>query len=81
MALLDSTLNPRHPLESLNGAVITGLRIVSSWIAARRHYRTVRNELLEYSPQELAELGIRDEEIDFVAHAAMSDQQTNRSLR
>lgn len=38
--------------------------------AARRRYRTVRAELLGYSPQQLAELGISEADIGFVAESA-----------
>ena len=38
--------------------------------AARRRYRAVRAELLGYSPEQLAELGISEADIDFVAEDA-----------
>ena len=42
----------------------------SAHSAARRRYRTVRAELLGYSPLQLAELGISEADIDFVAEDA-----------
>lgn len=41
-------------------------RFSAKW-TARRRFRTVRDELLDYSPQQLAELGIRRADVDFVA--------------
>jgi uncharacterized protein YjiS (DUF1127 family) len=43
---------------------------LSARIAARRRYRRVRAELLDYSPQQLAELGISQADVDFVAEDA-----------
>lgn len=40
---------------------------------ARRRFRAVRDELLDYSPQQLAELGIRGADVDFVAEDAARD--------
>jgi uncharacterized protein YjiS (DUF1127 family) len=44
-------------------------RFSAHWTAWRR-YRTVRAELLDYSPQQLAELGISDADVEFVAEDA-----------
>ena len=34
---------------------------------ARQRYRALRAELLDYSPQQLAELGISEADVDFIA--------------
>jgi uncharacterized protein YjiS (DUF1127 family) len=44
-------------------------RFSGNWAAWRR-YRTVRAELLDYSPQQLVELGISEADVDFVAEDA-----------
>jgi uncharacterized protein YjiS (DUF1127 family) len=44
-------------------------RFSANW-TARRRYRTVRAELLDYSPRQLAELGISEADVDFVAEDA-----------
>ena len=51
---------------SLADAVTSLRERFSAHSAARRRYRTVRAELLGYSPQQLAELGISEADIDFV---------------
>ena len=55
---------------SLADAVTSLRERFSAHWAARRRYRTVRAELLGYSPQQLAELGISEADIDFVAEDA-----------
>jgi len=50
--------------------VIALIDAVSARLAAHRRYRRVRAELLDYSPEQLAELAIRDADIEFVARAA-----------
>lgn len=45
-------------------------------LAVRRQARTVRNELLEYAPHELAELGISQADVDVVAEDAVRRQLT-----
>ena len=42
----------------------------SARLTASRRYRTVRAELLDYSPQQLAELGIRKADVNFIAEDA-----------
>ncbi len=58
------TLNSGWSLAEGTGSIIE--RVSTRWAAWRR-YRTVRAELLDYSPQQLAELGISDADIDFIA--------------
>jgi uncharacterized protein YjiS (DUF1127 family) len=55
---------------NLADAVTSFLEHCTVRLAARRRYRQVRSELLGYSPQQLAELGIREADIDFVADDA-----------
>ncbi len=58
------TLNNRWNLAEAAGSIFD--RYVARWAAWRR-YRTVRAELLDYSPRQLAELGISEADIDFIA--------------
>ena len=55
---------------SLVDAVTSLRERFSAHREARRRYRTVRAELLDYSPQQLVELGISEADIDFVAEDA-----------
>jgi len=59
-----------HAGFNLADAVGSILDRCAALLAARRRRRTVRAELLEYSEQQLAELGIRGADIDFVAEDA-----------
>ena len=58
------TLSNGWNLAEVAGSIME--RLSTRW-AARMRRRTVRNELLDYSPQQLAELGISEDDIDFVA--------------
>jgi uncharacterized protein YjiS (DUF1127 family) len=53
--------------QTVTDAVRSIRRRFAARLAARRRYRTVRAELLQYSAQQLAELGISAADIDFVA--------------
>jgi uncharacterized protein YjiS (DUF1127 family) len=59
---------PQH--LSLAEHVIALIDALSACLAAHRRYRKLRAELLDYSPEQLAELAIRDADIEFVARAA-----------
>ena len=50
--------------------VMSIIETISRRLAARRRVRTVRAEIEDYAPDQLAELGIRDADIDFVAEDA-----------
>jgi uncharacterized protein YjiS (DUF1127 family) len=76
MALLDSTLNRSHALEIFDHALRARAQSISKRLASYRQYRAVRSELLQYSHQELRELGISDADIDRVARAAVGDVQS-----
>ncbi|SDB20403.1 DUF1127 domain-containing protein [Bauldia litoralis] len=58
------TLNNGWNLAEVAGSIME--RLSTRW-AVRMRRRTVRNKLLDYSPQQLAELGISEDDIDFVA--------------
>jgi len=58
------TLNNGWNLAEAAGSIIERYSVR---LAAWRHYRTVRAELRDYSPQQLAELGISEADIDFIA--------------
>jgi uncharacterized protein YjiS (DUF1127 family) len=58
------TPNNGWNLAEAAGSIIE--RVSTRWAAWRR-YRTVRAELLDYSPQQIAELGISKADIDFIA--------------
>lgn len=57
-------LNTRWSFAELAGSIMERF---STRRAVRMRRRTVRNELLDYSPQQLAELRISEDDIDFVA--------------
>ena len=59
-----------HNSWSLTEAVTSMRERFSARWTARRRYRTVRAELLEYSPQQLPELGVSEADVDFVAEDA-----------
>jgi len=52
---------------AIGEAVRSIMEGLSARVAARRRYRRVRAELLNYSPQQLGELGISEADIEFVA--------------
>jgi uncharacterized protein YjiS (DUF1127 family) len=70
MTIQSITDGAPHVGFSLADAVTSILERCSVRLAAWRRYRKVRAELLEYSEPQLAELGIRDADIDFVAEDA-----------
>jgi hypothetical protein len=70
MTIHSSTADTLHDTGvNLADRVMSIIEAISSHLAARRCYRTVRTELEDYSPQ-LAELGITDADIDIVAEDA-----------
>lgn len=60
---LHNGFSPTEPLMAI-------IETISRRLAARRRFRTVRAELEGYAPDQLAELGIRDADIEFVAEDA-----------
>ena len=70
MTIQSVTDGRAHAGFNLADAVTSILERCSARLAARRRRRTVRAELREYSEQQLAELGIREADIDFVAEHA-----------
>lgn len=59
-----------HNGFSLAEPVMSIIETISSRLAARRRFRTVRAELEGYAPHQLGELGISDADIDFVSEDA-----------
>jgi uncharacterized protein YjiS (DUF1127 family) len=71
MTIHSSTADTLHDTGvNLADRVMSLIEAISSHLAARRRYRTVRTELEDYSPEQLAELGITDADIDIVAEDA-----------
>ena len=58
------TQNDGWNLAEVAGSIME--RLSTRWAVLIRR-RTVRNELLDYSAQQLAELGITEADIDFIA--------------
>jgi uncharacterized protein YjiS (DUF1127 family) len=71
-AMTIQSVTDRAPPVGFNlaDAVTLILERCSARLAARRLRRKVRAELLAYSEKQLAELGIREADIDFVAEDA-----------
>jgi uncharacterized protein YjiS (DUF1127 family) len=55
---------------AIGEAVRSIMEGLSARVAARRRYRRVRAELLNYSPRQLGELGISEADVEFVAEDA-----------
>jgi len=70
MTIQSITDGGAHAGFNLADAVTSILERCSARLTARRRYQRIRAELLEYSEQQLAELGIREADIDFVADDA-----------
>jgi uncharacterized protein YjiS (DUF1127 family) len=70
MTIQSVTDRAPHVGFNLADAVTSILERCFARLAARRLRQTVRAELLEYSEQQLTELGIREADIDFVAEDA-----------
>lgn len=70
MTIQGLTADTLHNASSLAEPVMSIIETISSRLAVRRRYRTVRAELEDYAPEQLAELGIRDADIDLVAEDA-----------
>ena len=70
MSIQSFTADTLHGRFNFAEPVMSIIEAFSARIAARRRYRTVRAELEEYAPEQLAELGISDADIDLVAEDA-----------
>jgi hypothetical protein len=70
MTIPSFTAETLHNGFSLVEPVMSIVETISSRLAARRRYRVVRAELEGYAPDQLAELGIRDADIELVAEDA-----------
>ena len=70
MTIHSFTAGTLHSGFNLAEPVMSFVDAFSARLAARRRYRTVRAELEDYAPEQLAELGISDADIDLVAEEA-----------
>jgi uncharacterized protein YjiS (DUF1127 family) len=70
MTIQSFTADTLHSRFNIAETVHSMIEAVSARLAARRRFCTVRTELEDYTPEQLAELGIRDADIDLVAEDA-----------
>jgi hypothetical protein len=70
MTIHSFTADTLHSGWTIGDAVRSILERFSARLDARRRYRAVRDELLDYSPQQLVELGISGADVDFIAEDA-----------
>ena len=70
MTIHSFTADTLHSGWTFGDAVRSIREGFSARLAAWRRYRTVRAELLDYSPQQLVELGISEADVDFIAENA-----------
>ena len=70
MTIHSFTADTLHSGWTIGDAVRSFFEDFSARLAAKRRYRAVRAELLDYSPQQLVELGISEADVDFIAEDA-----------
>jgi uncharacterized protein YjiS (DUF1127 family) len=70
MTIQSFTADTLHGGWSVAEAVASIMEHFSARRDARRRCRRVRAELLDYSPHQLAELGISEADVDFIAEDA-----------
>ena len=70
MAINSLAADSLRSRRTISDAVTAICERVSGRVASRRRYHNVRAELLQYSAQELVELGISAADVDFIAEEA-----------
>jgi uncharacterized protein YjiS (DUF1127 family) len=73
MSIQSFAADALHGRFNIAEPVISIIEALSAHLAARRRFRAVRTELEDYTPEQLAELGISDADIDLVAEDAARD--------
>ena len=70
MTIHSFTADTLHTGSNLAETAMSFVDAIYARLAARRRYQTAKAELLDYSTEQLAELGISDADIELVAEDA-----------